>query len=193
MTDARTEQTSRTLTDPQVMRAMSHPVRLEIMEYLNSTGASVTATECAEIVGMSPSAVSYHLRELAKVGMVEQAPSRGDGRERVWRSPVHSFNVPMSVDADPETRAAEDTLIDIYLTRDFQRIRAYLARSRDEPEEWRDGSALMGSNLLVTAPELKALTEAVQKLVEPLKRRHRVADPPEGARTVVVHFAAFPE
>jgi DNA-binding transcriptional ArsR family regulator len=193
MTDVRGEQISRTLTDPQVMRAMSHPARLEIMEYLNSTGASVTATECAEIVGMSPSATSYHLRELAKVGLVEQAPSRGDGRERVWQSPIHSYNVPMSADADPEARAAEDTLIEVYLTRDFERIRGHLAKARDEPAEWRDGSALMGSNLLVTAEELKAFTTAVQDLVEPLKRRNRIADPPEGARTVIVHFAAFPE
>jgi DNA-binding transcriptional ArsR family regulator len=193
MTDVRGEQTSRTLTDPQVMRAMSHPARLEIMEYLNSTGASVTATECAEIVGMSPSAISYHLRELAKVGLVEQAPSRGDGRERVWRSPIHSYNVPMNADADPETRAAEDTLVEVYLTRDFQRIRDHLAKVREEPKEWYEGSALMGSNLLITAEELKAFTKAVQELVEPLKRRHRIADPPEGARTVIVHFAAFPE
>jgi DNA-binding transcriptional ArsR family regulator len=193
MTDVRGEQTSRTLTDPQVMRAMSHPARLEIMEYLNSTGASVTATECAEIVGMSPSAISYHLRELAKVGLVEQAPSRGDGRERVWRSPIHSYNVPMSVDADPETKAAEDTLVEVYLTRDFQRIRNHLAKVRELPKEWYEGTALMGSNLLVTAEELKALTTAVQELVEPLKRRNRIADPPEGARTVIVHFAAFPE
>ena len=185
--------TSRTLTDPQVMRAMSHPARLEIMEYLNSTGASVTATECADIVGMSPSATSYHLRELAKVGLVEQAPSRGDGRERVWRSPIHSYNVPMSVDADAETKAAEDTLVEVYLTRDFERIRTHLAKVREEPKEWYDAVALMGSNLLVTAAELKELTTAVQELVEPLKRRHRIDDPPEGARTVIVHFAAFPE
>ena len=80
------ERTRTRITDPQVMRALAHPARIEIMEYLASTGAGVTATECAEIVGLSPSATSYHLRELAKYGLVEQAPSRGDGRERVWRS-----------------------------------------------------------------------------------------------------------
>jgi DNA-binding transcriptional ArsR family regulator len=188
-----TDQRSVTLSDPRLMRAMSHPARLEIMEYLNSTGASVTATECAEIVGMSPSAISYHLRELAKAGLVEQAPSRGDGRERVWRSPGHSLTVAMEPGTDPETQAAEDTLVDVYLTRDFQRIRAHLAKSRQEPKEWRDGSALMGANLLVTADELKEFTRAVTALIEPLKRRHRIADPPPGARGVIVHFAAFPE
>lgn len=188
-----TDQRSVTLSDAGLMRAMSHPARLEIMEYLNSTGASVTATECAEIVGMSPSAVSYHLRELAKAGLIEQAPSRGDGRERVWRSPGHSFTVAMEPGTDPETQAAENTLVEIYLTRDFQRIRAHIAKSRQESAQWRNASALMGANLLVTAEELKEFREGVEALIEPLKRRHRIADPPEGARTVIVHFAAFPE
>jgi DNA-binding transcriptional ArsR family regulator len=65
------------VTDPQVMRALAHPARIEIVEYLNDTGAAVTATQCAGRVGLSPSATSYHLRELAKYGLVEQAPSRG--------------------------------------------------------------------------------------------------------------------
>ena len=99
----------------------------------------------------------------------------------------------MSAESDPETRAAEDTLVEVYLTRDFQRIRDHLAKVREEPKEWYEGSALMGSNLLITAEELKAFTTAFQELVEPLKRRNRIADPPEGARTVIVHFAAFPE
>jgi DNA-binding transcriptional ArsR family regulator len=55
-----------TITDPQVMRALAHPARLTIKEYLASTGEAVTATGCAEIVGLSPSATSYHLRELAR-------------------------------------------------------------------------------------------------------------------------------
>src|SRR3982750_5031446 len=87
MAEGRTESDGVRIRDPRVMRALAHPARIEIVEYLNSTGAVVTATECAGMVGLSPSATSYHLRELARYGLVEQAPSRGDGRERVWQSP----------------------------------------------------------------------------------------------------------
>src|SRR6188474_2788090 len=97
------------ITDPQVMRALAHPARIEIMEHLGSTGAVVTATECAELVGLSPSATSYHLRELAKYGLVEQAPSRGDARERVWRSTSSGFSVDGDL-AEPETRASQRAL-----------------------------------------------------------------------------------
>jgi DNA-binding transcriptional ArsR family regulator len=191
MTEAHTDQ-PRMIEDPKVLRALAHPARLEIVDYLSTSGSSVTATECAEIVGLSPSATSYHLRELAKVGMVEEAPSRGDGRERVWRSRGHSWGVAMAHDADPEVAAAEERLVEIYLARDTARLRAWLERARSEPREWHDASVYNGSTLLVTADELRALNERIRELIAPLKRRVRADDAPEGARTVALHLAAFP-
>jgi DNA-binding transcriptional ArsR family regulator len=182
---------STTITDPQVMRAMAHPARIGIMEHLGSTGAVVTATEMAGQVGLSPSATSYHLRELAKYGLVEQAPSRGDARERVWRSTSSGWSV-ASDRREPEALAAEQALIDVYLTRDFARLKDWFARQHDEPEEWREASVLSGSMLLLTVDELRAVDRAVRDVLEPYKRRERMADPPDGARTVAVHFAAFP-
>src|SRR3954463_16231783 len=105
MAEGRTESDGMRIADPRVMRALAHPARIEIVEYLNDTGAAVSATEVAGMVGLSPSATSYHLRELAKYGLVEQAPSRGDGRERLWRS----TNSGLRIDADleqPGARAA---------------------------------------------------------------------------------------
>lgn len=181
-----------TITDPQVMRALAHPARLAIMEYLSSTGAAVTATEGADVVGLSPSATSYHLRALAKAGMVEQAPSRGDGRERVWQSAVVSWRVDAGHDADAETKAAEATLIDVYLARSVERVRAWVRRAESESPEWYDAVILNESMLFVTAEEMTALGAAVRDLVEPYKRRHRMTGAPEGARTVAAQFLAVP-
>ncbi|MBB4767001.1 ArsR/SmtB family transcription factor [Amorphoplanes digitatis] len=179
------------ITDPQVMRALAHPARIEIMEHLASTGAVVTATECARLVGLSPSATSYHLRELARYGLVEQAPSRGDGRERVWRSTNPGLSIEGDV-AEPETRAAENALVDAYLTRDLARQRQWRARMHEEPRRWREASTLMNQMLLLTADELSEVSVRIRELLAPYGRRDRLADPPEGARTVAVHYAAFP-
>ncbi|GIF57872.1 winged helix-turn-helix domain-containing protein [Asanoa iriomotensis] len=186
-------QERRRISDPKMLRALAHPARLAIIEDLNVTGDGRTATELAEIVGLSPSATSYHLRELAKVGLIEEAPSRGDGRERVWQSPVHSWGVDLEPDADPETQAAEDELVSLYVDRDYARLRAYLARSRQEPPEWHDAAGLNTSTVLVTAQEMKDLFEQVQRLIAPLRVRDRKGAVPEGARTVRVHFAVFPD
>src|ERR1700722_14273207 len=74
------------LTDPRMMRALEHQARIAIWSHLGLRGPA-TATECAEIAGLSPSACSYHLRTLARYGFVEEArASAADGRERPWRA-----------------------------------------------------------------------------------------------------------
>jgi DNA-binding transcriptional ArsR family regulator len=179
------------ITDPKVMRALAHPARIAIIEHLSSTGAVVTATECAGLVGLSPSATSYHLRELAKNGLVEQAPSRGDGRERVWRSTTAGFSVDGDLD-EPETRASQQALVDAYLTRDFARMRESLARVHEEPKAWQEATTLMGPMLLVNAEELSEVTRRIKEVLEPYRRRERMAEAPDDARVVMVHYAAFP-
>ncbi|MDG4821632.1 winged helix-turn-helix domain-containing protein [Asanoa sp. WMMD1127] len=191
MTDVGQER--RRISDPKVLRALAHPARVAIIEDLNVTGEGRTATELAEIVGLSPSATSYHLRELAKVGMIEQAPSRGDGRERVWQSPVHSWGIDLERDADADTQAAEDELVGMYVDRDYARLRAFLARARGEQPEWHDAAGYNTSTVIVTAEELKELFEQVQRLIAPLRVRDRKDAVPEGARTARVHFAVFPD
>jgi Helix-turn-helix domain len=58
------------LTNPRIMRALAHPARIVIWQHLGLEGPA-TATECAAVAGLSPSACSYHLRTLAKYGFVE--------------------------------------------------------------------------------------------------------------------------
>ncbi|MEV6347964.1 helix-turn-helix domain-containing protein [Actinoplanes sp. NPDC051851] len=179
------------VTEARALRALAHPARIEIVEHLNVSGTSVTATEVAGMVGLSPSATSYHLRELAKYGLVEQAPGQGDGRERRWRSTGGS----LWIDGDasqPEAVAAERALIDLYMNRDQERLREWAARQHDEPVEWREASALMGQQLLVTAEELVEINEKVRGLLEPYRVRDRHEEKPAGARRVVIQYAAFP-
>jgi DNA-binding transcriptional ArsR family regulator len=180
------------ISDPRVMRALSHPARIEIVEYLNDTGKAVTATECAEIVGLSPSATSYHLRELAKYGLVEQAPSRGDGRERLWQSVSPTLRIDPA-DGEPAAQQAAAALADLYLTRDLERVREWFARMDEEPEEWRRIGSIHGSRLLVTAEELEGLAAKVSELIDPYRIRGRQENAPEGARRVAFNLAMFPE
>ena len=94
-----------TLTDPTMMRALAHQARIAIWSYLGLHGPA-TATECAEIAGLSPSACSYHLRTLARYGFVEEDPdSAADGRERPWRARLLAFNMHEGPDVPPATRA----------------------------------------------------------------------------------------
>jgi DNA-binding transcriptional ArsR family regulator len=179
-----------TITDVAVMRALAHPARLALLDHLTSSGPA-TATECAGIVSLTPSATSYHLRALAKAGMVEEAPGRGDGRERFWRSTVAGYTVPGGPDADPVVREAKQELLESFLVWEETQVRQYLTRVDDEPKEWQDAAFFAGTALQVTVEELKHIGDAIADLLRPYKKRNRAAHPP-GSRTVATIVCGFP-
>ena len=176
--------------DASVMRALAHPARIALLEYLFG-GESGTATELAEVCGLSPSATSYHLRALARANLIEEAPNRGDGRERVWRSSFHGFNVSSGPSATAAEQAAEGELTSMYVDLEHRRTHEYLARRNRETQEWYDASGFIGIRVVVTAEELNELNREINALLEPygLIRRQNV---PEGARTVQVIYRSFP-
>jgi len=176
--------------DAAVMRAMAHPARLALLEHLRN-GGPATATECAGVVGLSPSATSYHLRALARAGLVEAAPGRGDGRERLWRITAGRYEVSGVADLAPEGREALRALLESLLAWDDTRVRQYLSRLDAEPGEWQDAAFFMDSTLLVTAEELTGLSQAVQALIAPY-RKDRRPDRPPGTRPVSLAVRALP-
>jgi DNA-binding transcriptional ArsR family regulator len=122
--------------DPRAIRALAHPARLAILEHLG-TGVTATATECARVCGLSPSATSYHLRALARWGLVEEAESRGDARERLWRAvggggyaTKGGFGAPGGVGAAQQFMFRHSAALS------DRRTERYLAAVADEPPEW---------------------------------------------------------
>ena len=172
----------RQLTDPKAMRAMAHPVRLALMQELNDAG-TLTATEAAERVGESPSNCSFHLRQLAKYGFVEEAPG-GKGRQRPWRA-VHTGFSMTDVHEDPETSLAAGALARVVTDRWLERARVGLERRQYLPEEWRRVTGTDQFTLYVTPAEMKEFNDEMLARFD--RFRERIADPskrPEGARAV---------
>src|SRR4051794_16407238 len=101
----------RHITDVRTMRALANPVRYRILGHLMEHGAR-TASECAEAVGATPSNCSYHLRELARYGLVERVEEAADGRERPWRPTAtgHRFGPDDGEVVEPATAFASRQL-----------------------------------------------------------------------------------
>jgi DNA-binding transcriptional ArsR family regulator len=178
------------IRDAAVMRAMAHPARLALLEHLRNSGPA-TATECAGVVDLSPSATSYHLRALARAGLVEAAPGRGDGRERLWRITAERYQVSGVADLGPEVREALRALLESMLAWDDARVRRYLSRLDTESAEWQEAAFFMDSTLQVTADELTELGQAIQDLIAPYRKERRT-DPPPGIRPVSLAVRALP-
>ena len=143
------------------------------------------------MIGLSPSATSYHLRALAKAGLIEEAPGRGDGRERVWRSQVRGYDVEAGHEAGTEAREAERELIDSFLIREGTRVRQWLASSHEEPVEWYRASMFTEAGLMLTVEEMAEVSKRLMDVLEPYRGRSHV-DPPPGTRPVSVLVRAFP-
>jgi len=179
-----------TLTDPRALRAMAHPTRLELIGLLRR-GGPLTATQAAEQIGESPASCSFHLRQLAKYGLVEEAGG-GRGRERPWRATAISTEWPVFGESE-ETRAAGEMLSRVVVERYFESAIEWLERQPSEPPEWAE-AALFGDALVyMTVEELRQVEGQIRKLFEPyLQRLEEPAPRAEGSRTVSVIALAFP-
>lgn len=177
------------LTDPEVLEALAHPIRLDLLTYLMSAG-SATASACARAVGDTPSNSSYHLRTLARYGLVEAVAS-ADRRERPWRAMITGFAI--DPDADPDSALGRSTaaLLSASLALEQRLLREYLANRDQVSAQWRRADASSSYTLRVTPEELTDAVARIDAVLRPLiagKREH----PPEAAELVHVDLFAFP-
>jgi len=179
------------LTDPKKMRALAHPARIAIWTHLALRG-SATATECAEIAGLSPSACSYHLRTLAKYGFAQEDPdSAADGRERPWRARMIAFHIGNAPGTPAGTRVASQLLVENVRAQAEEIRVAYVTRQTDYPAGWQAALGETFSVAHVTPEELGQMREKVLEVMEPYLR----LDPgtrPAGARPVRIMLDLFP-
>ena len=177
------------LTDARALRALAHPVRLSILEVLNADGTA-TPTECSQAVGESPQACSYHLRALAKYGLVRRVSSE-DGRETRWELAAAGFRFSPTTSTAPEYEAAAHALAARVLERDDAIIAEYLARESEVDADWRDAAMVTSGGIHVTPDELRDIQRQLEQLLAPYRRTNR-ADRPSNARRVHVIARAVP-
>jgi DNA-binding transcriptional ArsR family regulator len=159
------------------MRALAHPTRLALLDHLHSV-EQATATECAAAVGESPSALSYHLRALARWGFVREGAG-GVGRERPWRAAAARIEF---ADDAPESAPLREELV----ARSHALVRDALAHDRQLPPRWRRAAQTSSAQLELTPSQLEELGERFEALLE----EYRGGRGRRGAKRVVVSFQA---
>lgn len=178
------------LTDPRALRALAHPVRIALVSLLRREGP-LTATQAGERIDESPASCSFHLRQLARWGLVEEAGG-GRGRERPWRATA-LFTTTPSVAATPELAAAREEFARFVAERYFAHLLRWLETRAREPVEWQQAAVFGDAMLYLTAEELDRLGQELVALAEPYVER--TVDPslrPESARLVSFLKLAFP-
>ena len=167
------------LADPAAVRALAHPARLVVIDALYD-GQVLTATECAERAGVTPSAMSYHLRALEKAGLVVRAEPRGDGRERPWKRAGKNLKVDMprtGTEVNASGLAAAELLIANALDLDRERLLASVRADARLPKGEGVGSHYARDTVLLTRDELKAVAAALDEVLAPYRRANRTEAP----------------
>jgi DNA-binding transcriptional ArsR family regulator len=162
----------RELTDPKTLRALTHPVRLALLEALALEGP-LTATAAGELIGESPTTCSFHFRQLAKYGFVEEAGA-GPGRQRPWRL-AHIGMRFSGVTDDPEMSIAAKSLERMVFDRALGRLSNYYNTKKDYPKEWQEASESAETILWVSPEELENVTAEILSILQ--KFHDRIGDP----------------
>ncbi|MGW3386588.1 ArsR/SmtB family transcription factor [Streptomyces cinereoruber] len=178
--------------DPRSLRGLAHPLRIQLLRALRHHG-SATASQLAERLGESSGATSYHLRQLAAHGFVEDDPERGKGRERWWKAVAGgtAFDESLYRNEDPEVRGAVDVYMHEIANIHTQELNTYLGTREDWGQKWLGSADMSDFTLRLPPAKLRELGEKVHALME----EYRTApeqDAPDAER-VRVHLHAFPQ
>jgi DNA-binding transcriptional ArsR family regulator len=182
----------REVTDARSLRALTHPVRVALLEELVHGGA-MTATELGETIGETPTTCSFHLRQLAKYGFVEEAGG-GHGRSRPWR--MTSVGWSFSRGGDPDAELASEAALRLFRERSFARYETWRRTRGAYPKEWREAADDSKYLFYLTAEELAQLGRELQDVLMRWRQLEgRLEDParrPPGSVRVETLLFSFP-
>lgn len=156
----------REVTDARVLAALAHPLRRRLMDVLRVHGPA-TASVLAERTDQHVGNVSHHIRALAEVGLVEEAPELAkDRRERWWRLVARSLRWSGEVlSDDPAEEAIAQAVQSLTIDRHSGHVRAWFAAADEEREPWRSTAFAMEKWLHLTPDELGELSREVADLL----------------------------
>jgi DNA-binding transcriptional ArsR family regulator len=178
--------------DPAALKALAHPLRVRMYDLLDQEGPA-TASQLAEKVGESSGTTSYHLRQLARHGFIEEDPERGNRRDRWWRVRPGGFHLEgWRYLEDPDT-AAQVRMVGRELVRTYAgELQDWLDGVTDWEREWVQASVDSVTRFEGTREELAALRDEVMGVIERHTAHARNREAPEDSARLIVHFHAFP-
>jgi DNA-binding transcriptional ArsR family regulator len=171
------------------LRALSHPTRLKMLMLLRLEG-SATATQLAQHLKLNTGATSYHLRQLAEHGFIQEDAERGDARDRWWKAAHQSTRMGMASRPEEEAEDAEAYLQTVALMYTETLMQAVSER-RFLPRPWQEASTTSDWHIRLTPARAEELLEAIEEVISRFWDTEEPAENDEAAY-FVVNLNAFP-
>lgn len=178
------------ISDPKAIRALAHPLRLDLLQLLGASGPA-TAAQCGRVLGASQASCSFHLRQLAKYGFVQEAGPGRDRRERQWRIAHPHLSVRIGSGGDVVVRQQIERLV---VEREMQAILDYSRRPAGAHAEWQGKAGVAIAMAVLSPDDAAAIKEKWIALLAPYIARARAdgAQIQPGQRHVRYFMAATP-
>jgi DNA-binding transcriptional ArsR family regulator len=166
----------RNVHDVDTLKALTHPIRSRILGLLRYEGPA-TASELGRKIDESSGSTSYHLRQLARYGFVEEDPEQPNRRDRRWRS-VHRSTVWNREEfaEDPEGRQISDEWSRRQVLRQVETVQRWFAQEQDLDPALRAAGGTTDDVLRLTPSQVDALQDELSAVLT----RYRT-DPPTAA------------
>jgi DNA-binding transcriptional ArsR family regulator len=180
------------VTDVRALRALAHPLRNRLLALLRLDGPS-TATLLGRRVGQSSGSTSYHLRQLAAYGFVEELPGHGTGRERWWRA-RHRLTSWQAEDvlAQEGGQEVQDEITRLQLAGRTRVLNAWAVQREALGPDWAPAASLSDYALRLTPAQAQALAAELGQVVGRWLSAHPSDVPAEGSELVSVLVDVVP-
>jgi DNA-binding transcriptional ArsR family regulator len=164
----------RNVTDVESLRALAHPIRSKMLALLRYEGPA-TASELGRRFGESSGSASYHLRQLARYGFVEEDPEQPNRRDRRWRaaSRITSWSR-ADMATDPDGREISDTLERRQALGAMEAFQRWVAQRDSLDPRWADAGGLFDDLLRLTPSQAVRLDNELSAVFA----RYRTDPPP---------------
>jgi DNA-binding transcriptional ArsR family regulator len=173
--------------DSRMLRALAHPLRVKLLDLLRADGPA-TASRLAERLAESSGLTSWHLRQLAEYGLVEEDEQLGNKRERWWRSKHagHRMRIAQFLDS-PDMAGSLHAYLQASADQRWSEQTRFIAELARWQDDWKGRFAFDEDQLSLTPEETAKMNEEIGAVLARYRRAPRAGD-----TTVVTQWAAFP-
>jgi DNA-binding transcriptional ArsR family regulator len=174
------------VTDVRALRALAHPLRNRLLGQLRLNGPA-TASRLGRAVGESSGSTSYHLRQLAAYGFVEEVEGHGSARERWWRARHRMTSwQPSDVVAQEGGAEVEDEMTRLQLDVHARILEAWHEQKEGLDPAWTAAASLSDYPLRLRPEEARALADELDAVVSRWMSEHPSDAPADGTELVFV-------
>ncbi|NEK84350.1 helix-turn-helix transcriptional regulator [Blastococcus saxobsidens] len=180
------------VTDVRALRALAHPLRNRLLGLLRLHGPA-TASGLGRSVGESSGSTSYHLRQLAAYGFVEEVEGQGTTRERWWRA-RHRMTSWEAADvlAQEGGSELEDELRRQQLANHARVLGAWQAQEAELDPAWVAAASLGDYALRLRPDQARDLVGELNAVLLRWLEAHPAEQPAEGTELVGVLLDVVP-